>query len=128
MLFLSLYHEVLNGLWCHGWLVHFVDDVYLIYPASSFAYQLMELEKLLVIDKITALCQTNMFIKHYIISNVSDNKNRLWKTVWLKHCGFQKPQLHWFVSIFKFDHPCILLYLLLFTFLTFWARYFLCFT
>ena len=42
--------ERLNGLWCHGWLVHFVDDVYLIYSASSFAYQLMELEELLNCD------------------------------------------------------------------------------
>ena len=50
----------------------------------------MELEKLLVNDKITVLCQTKICLQN-IISNFTNNKNELWKSVRLT--SFQKPHI-----------------------------------
>ena len=62
--------------------------------ASLFA---MKLEKLLVNDKITASCQTNMFPKHCI---------RRWRQLWetVRLASFQKPQLQSTSILFSFVH------------------------
>ena len=50
-----------------------------------------------------------------IISNVTNNKNELWRTVELT--TFQKPQLQCVSILFTFDHPCLL---------SFYLRCYLC--
>ena len=73
----------------------------------------------LVSEKNQTSCQTNMS-PYRSISNVTNNKHELWKPVRLT--SFQKRQLQ-FVSIFKFIHPCLVLYLMCYSYLllTFWA-------
>ena len=60
--------------------------------------------KSLVINKITAPSPANMPPKHYIKRN---NKNELWKTVWLT--SFHKSQLQSVLIFFKFVHLNLLL-------------------
>ena len=87
--------------------------------ASLFA---LELEKLLLNNKTTALCQANMSPKHCIKPYQrlqTTTKNKLWKTLMLT--SFQKLQLQSVSIFFKFVHdsisysPCYL------HFLMFWA-------
>ena len=59
-----------------------------------------------------------------IISNITNNKNELWKT--FRWTSFQKPQLQ---SSFKFVHACLLLYFyVIYTLFSCFERLFLCFT
>ena len=62
-----------------------------------------------------------------IISNITNNKNELWKTVtWT---SFQKPQLRSVSISFKFVHACLLLYFyVIYTLFSCFERLFLCFT
>ena len=53
-----------------------------------------------------------------IISNVTNNKYEIWKTV--KLTSFQKRQLQSVLIFFKFVHPCLLFYLLSYLYL-FWC-------
>ena len=63
-----------------------------------------------------------------IISNLTSNRNELWKTVSLTR--FQKPQLQSFSIFFKLIHPCLLLYLLCYkpSFIKHFEQLFLYFT
>ena len=62
-----------------------------------------------------------------IISNITNNKNELWKTV--RWTSFQKPQLQSVSISFKFDHACLLLYFyVIYTLFSCFERLFLCFT
>ena len=56
---------------------------------------------------MTASYQTNLSPTALYISNITNNKNELWKPARLT--SFQKPQLQ-SVLIFKLVHPCPLLY------------------
>ena len=64
----TLFPWKLKGLY-HDCLVHFVNN------SGHTSLLAMELKKLLVNDKITASCQTNMSLKHYI--KVANNKKEL---------------------------------------------------
>ena len=68
----------------------------------------MKIEKLLVNDKITALCQTNIPSKHYFKCNKQQKMN----FEKFRLTSFSKPQVHSVSIFFKFVHPCLLLYLL----------------
>ena len=64
----------------------------------------MELKELLVNVKSTASCQTS------IKSNITKNKNEVWKTVRLT--SFKKHNRIWSILVFfKFVHPWFLFYL-----------------
>ena len=58
---------------CHSWQVRFV------YNANNSSLIATKNENYLVNDKITALCQKIYVLS--IASNITDNKNELWKTV-----------------------------------------------
>ena len=80
----SYNNSVEGALPCHDYLVHF--------GSFTFPYALWNLtltKKLLVKDKVAGSCATNTLPS--IISNVTNNKNELWKTVGLPI--FQKPTL-----------------------------------
>ena len=70
--------------------------------------QLTLAAKLLINDKITALCQCK-YASQATISKVKDNKMELKKTVGL--VAFQKPQLQSVLIFYKFVHPCVLPFL-----------------
>ena len=92
-----------EGLWeSLGWQVHFV------YNANYSSLIGMKIEKYLLNDKITVLCQKKPF-KHCVTS-YRLNKNELWKTVRLTN--FQIPQLLSLSIFLRFVHPCLLSYLL----------------
>jgi len=93
-------HGCLKGL-CSSCQVHCLNFL-------SPLWNLTLVKKLLVINKITAPSPGNMPPKHYIKRN---NKNELWKTVWLT--SFHKPQLESVSIFFKFVHPNLLLYFFL---------------
>ena len=96
----TLFPWKLKGLY-HDCLVHFVNN------SGHTSLLAMELKKLLVNDKITASCQTNMSLKHYI-KGCKQQKRTLKKTVRLT--SLQKPQLQSVSIIFKFVHPWLLLH------------------
>ena len=77
----------------------------------------------LVSEKNQTSCQTNMS-PYRSISNVTNNKHELWKTVRLT--SFQKRQFK-LVSIFNFIYPYLVLYLPCYSYLllTFWAFIFM---
>ena len=79
--------------------------VILLFTLLSSLWNLTLVTKSLVINKITAPSPANMPPKHYIKRN---NKNELWKTVWLT--SFHKPQLQSVSIFFKFVHPNLLLH------------------
>ena len=86
---------------CCQWLIYFVNN-------TSYASLLaMKLEKLLVNDKITVFVNRGIHLPR-IISNVTNNKNELWKSVRLT--SLQKSQLQSASVFSKFVHPCFLLY------------------
>ena len=62
-----------------------------------------------------------------IISNITNNKNELWKT--FRWTSFQKPQLQSVSISFKFVYACLLLYFyVIYTLFSCFERLFLCFT
>ena len=72
---------------CHGWLFHFV-------PVTR-PHSLYYLRKYLWMTK-SQLCAKQICLPR-ILSNITNNKNGLWKTV--RRTNVQKPQLH-SISIF----------------------------
>ena len=76
-------------------------------------------------NKIAVSCQKKCPLS--IISNVTNNKNELWKIV--RQTSFQKPQLQSVLIFYKFVHPCLLLYsCVIYTLFLCFERLFLCFT
>lgn len=77
-------------------------------PPFRYMEQLTLAAKLLINDKITALCQCK-YASQASTSKVKDNKVELKKTVGL--ATFQKPQLQSVLIFYKFVHPCVLYFL-----------------
>ena len=105
---------------CHGCSVHFVN--------KPFYTSLLAIN---TTWEITRFWQNRSFVSNKcplsIISNVTNNKNELWKIV--RQTSFQKPQLQSVLIFYKFVHPCLLLYsCVIYTLFLCFERLFLCFT
>ena len=101
---------------CHGWLVHFVLNN--ASNVSLCAERPWNLRNYLWM-------KNNSFVRTALWTNVTSNKNELWKP--FRRTSLQKAQLQSVLVFFKFVHSCLFLYLLcyLFIILISWAIFFL---
>ena len=89
-------------------------------------YFVIELEKLLVNDKIRAASQSNHYVTQALYQKLKTSK---WTLKTVRLTGLQKPQLKSVTIFFKFVHLCLVLYLHcynLYLRFMFWAVFFLC--
>ena len=89
----------------HCCLIHFFFHLFLVKEVNVSAEEFTFSD--LQMTKMTASYQTNLSPTALYMSNITNNKNELWKPARLT--SFQKPQLQ-SVLIFKLVHPCPLLY------------------